>query len=131
MFCSSYLKVLKFIYLTVSQSIPSGTIPTLGNPGHLTKSHARGTRICPHKLSRRGWEVEKEKNQLIPGLPYIAFSVSRQSMTQNFVSVLRTVKYPVPWKSILTGKVGTDEKIARASHFLLHQRVFSASFSTL
>ena len=80
------------------QSIPSTTIPW-ATPGHLTKSYIQGTEVCSHKLSRgpgfdRSWEVTKiQHTELI--LHKIALSVSLQSMKQNLLSVLRTVKCQV------------------------------------
>ena len=88
----------------MSQSIPSVIIPLpLAIQGHLTKNHARGPWICPHiKIVHgegeagfdKGWEVAKIQNEGRISIqnPFFSFI---QSMKQNVLSVLRTVRYAV------------------------------------
>ena len=54
--------------------------------GHLTKNHAPGAGLCPHKLSWAPYGADSYSESLFGIL---------KSMKQNLLSVLRTMKYAV------------------------------------
>ena len=85
--------------LVISQSIPSISTSPRATPGYLTKS-LPGGRVLSAQIVLGGggvdrvWEVAKiQHTGPIPTQNH--FSRTIQSMKQNLLSVLRTVKYAV------------------------------------